>query len=100
MGGKHTPGPWRTGADEGGFERCYSGPAIYSPQYMVAEVLAGPIDRGEANARLIAAAPDLLAALKNLTASARGFVAQAYIDDADAAITRAQEAASNDAEGL
>jgi hypothetical protein len=58
---KHTPGPWQ-----------FNGPEIYAPNfrgvrehhYDVARVLHVMDDEGEANALLIAAAPDLLSACK------------------------------------
>lgn len=73
---KHTPGPWRLdhaarGAGfsvvaaspkraGGGNRICTCRPASYSPEAH---------DEAEANARLIAAAPDLLEELKNLLAA-------------------------------
>jgi hypothetical protein len=62
---KHTPGPWKvTQHDMGAFIRC---PADY--------IIAGPVDtrRGhEANARLIAAAPELLEALREFVEAFEG----------------------------
>lgn len=60
MTAQHTPGPWRN--EPGLIQDCIIGPdnravvAIYDR--------GGP--QGEANANLIAAAPDLLAALREL----------------------------------
>jgi hypothetical protein len=73
---KHTPGPWSIdGPTRMGGARIV---APYKPQctYMVAEVLPDcPDDAArDANARLIAAAPDLLAACK--AAVATGMVPQ------------------------
>jgi hypothetical protein len=54
----HTPGPWHIGMKPG--------PMIYgSDSSQVADLRGDLLDRGEAqaNARLIAAAPDLLAAI-------------------------------------
>ena len=59
---KHTPGPWRIEMKDN-----------YMKLYMPASGLEGDVARGyvgEASARLIAAAPDLLAALE----SAREFI--------------------------
>ena len=56
---KHTPGPWRTDAHNG-FPLDIEDPG----EYMIAK--ATPCAKAEANARLIAAAPDLLAALESI----------------------------------
>jgi hypothetical protein len=58
---KHTPGPWRKGGVSGG--------AVWFGEKMVAAVYGDDPDckadeRMQANARLIAAAPDLLSALE------------------------------------
>lgn len=62
---KHTPGPWQIDSDGN----------IDSNSGLVALVYRNAIDRGSAeeatNANLIAAAPDLLAALRWLEAKAR-----------------------------
>lgn len=67
---KHTPGPWRYGAP---WDKPNGGRTIFGRHVdeYIADVYAGhhaddSVDgpRGEANARLIAAAPDLLAALE------------------------------------
>ena len=60
---KHTPGPWRVW--ENLIQVSPNGPSICYFE-------AGQ-QPSEANARLIAAAPELLAALINLTATARTF---------------------------
>lgn len=61
----HTPGPWR-----------YSGKYVFSNHslYPIAEV--GDIANWEANTRLIAAAPDLLEALKECL----GFICASEMD--------------------
>jgi hypothetical protein len=66
----HTPGPWETGRNMHGFDSTYSGPTIYSADHlMIAETLGGmPDEQVAANARLIAAAPDLLSALREIAA--------------------------------
>jgi hypothetical protein len=57
---KHTPGPWSLDSDAGQVHIVAAGAAI-------ARVMAMRSDGcGEANARLIAAAPDLLAELQNI----------------------------------
>ena len=73
---KHTPGPWH--AD---ISRSYGFPSSLTPNIPINPVVMGsPVNRSlakvprlypeaEANARLIAAAPDLLDALKALTHS-------------------------------
>ena len=62
--GKPTPGPWETSVnDEGQWDVCAEGGGD-----MVADLSAS--EHGEADARLIAAAPDLLAALKAMFADA------------------------------
>ena len=55
---KHTPGPWFFLHDRNG--RLQVGPSI---NYTVAEMCVTPLEGQEANARLIAAAPELLEAL-------------------------------------
>lgn len=62
---KHTPGPWGEVSDE--FGNCQRG--IEYPErrdHFLAVVQCGDPDELDANARLIAAAPDLLAALDEL----------------------------------
>ncbi len=69
MSTKHTPGPWRT--EREGFSTVYVEARIDGG--LIQEVAAcGPTEAGleqqEANASLIAAAPDLLEALKEMVA--------------------------------
>ena len=56
---QHTPGPWIVWPDNN--NRLQVG---QSTNYTVAEIMQTPIHGQEANARLIAAAPDLLEALQ------------------------------------
>ena len=57
----HTSGPWYLGRRAGN-------PAIYGKDGTeVAEILHGLTDEWRANARLIAAAPEMLAALESIT---------------------------------
>lgn len=75
---KHTPGPWGAiGADvktAGPNSRviCWTGVALDIP-----------LDEVRANARLIAAAPDMLAALRDIAAATTG-------DDSEAALAEIQ----------
>lgn len=61
----HTPGPWVV-HESGGF--CYIRPADHEPGVMaVAQVCKRPNYEQKPNARLISAAPEMLAALEALT---------------------------------
>jgi hypothetical protein len=74
---KHTPGPWHIGMKPG--------PIIYGPSgEQVACLLPAMLDNQEnkANARLIAAAPALLEALKALHIVGLGSMADTEGDDA------------------
>jgi hypothetical protein len=63
----HTPGPWVY--DSGVFyAQCQLDKNNQTYEYPIAETLSGRPEDEEANARLIAAAPDLLAALEMLLA--------------------------------
>lgn len=69
---KHTPGPWRaelTGSSPVKIiaDNDIVGYAVYGPLQDVDTEHQGGVPTAEANARLIAAAPDLLAALKAAT---------------------------------
>jgi putative SOS response-associated peptidase YedK len=55
MNAQHTPGPWHTAGEQG--------VQIRSAKHQIAKVWAMRGNEWKANARLIAAAPDLLAAL-------------------------------------
>lgn len=83
MSGQHTPGPWKIDQNaELPLAIIESGEMGYG----IAEIgERNPINL--ANARLIAAAPDLLAALKALLAESKNMTAAG--DMARAAITRA-----------
>jgi len=63
MSGQHTPGPWVV------FEHAFQGPFVVSEARAVAQVVHGGLmpmtPEEEANARLLAAAPALLEALKD-----------------------------------
>ena len=60
---QHTPGPWRVEAHFLGYDIVSSSPQMSAT---VATTAARPSITGEADARLIAAAPDLLDALKGM----------------------------------
>lgn len=61
QGQKHTPGPWVV--DSGNGSACYIRPADHEPGVMaVAQVCKRGWSEKQANARLIAAAPDTTAA--------------------------------------
>ena len=82
---QHTPGPWKTtGANITDANRNH-----------VATVTDGGTTDGEANARLIAAAPELLAALKDIaeTQWANGVPSSGALREARAAIAKAEGAA-------
>lgn len=66
MSAKHTPGPWLQWADTNIIIRLHSG-APRSEDLRICEVSTNTRhDEGAANARLIAAAPELLEALQKL----------------------------------
>jgi hypothetical protein len=71
---KHTPGPWKTVArnypiaDTGDYDGCWE-VLTGDPKKPIVQIW-GDSDEDEANARLIAAAPDLLEAMISFTNSA------------------------------
>lgn len=90
MESKHTPGPWHV-------EEPFGEPGTYiavtfpgfSPGLVCRMIDQARTPEGKANARLIAAAPDLLAALESLHAVHRAFSSAdnwtSFDDDARAA---------------
>jgi len=81
---KHTPGPWSTDGDH-----------IFGPVYLLADIVsADTIEEAEANARLIAAAPDLLAALEHCCAVMADCVMFPERDDENRAYSQARAAIS------
>jgi hypothetical protein len=92
---KHTPGPWAVVAHEDDDE----GYAVVGGEYQMPVALPQSTVGGEAeelaNARLIAAAPDLLDALRRLLATSRGNASEheaecgCAVHEADKAIERA-----------
>ena len=92
---KHTPGPWRI-THNGSYSPPrfeISGRAGDGREYGFAEVSAWPLHAGEAeaNARLIAAAPDMLEALE---------AAERLIDEHHAWVTASGKAIGNTVPGL
>lgn len=90
----HTPGPWVSGGHDG--RRCE---LVASTWGTVAAVWPiGASDQESANARLIAAAPELLAALENIVglwadSEQNNGLAQIMARDAQTAIARAKATA-------
>jgi hypothetical protein len=101
--GAHTPGPWMLHS-EGSMRACDGRHQSHEGCRTLAEaeIVGIPRSEAEANARLIAAAPELLAALHQAVAIIRVFV---DVDDTrwshlrDAAELQAIEAAIAKAEG-
>jgi len=75
---QNTPGPWRVSAAPLTPDVSTRWIEVYSvdPEDDVASVTGGNLKAAQANARLIAAAPDLLAALEALTEVARKHLPQ------------------------
>ena len=89
----YTPGPWHYATKGPGLLGVFCGDGrLARPADLIAGVAAS--DNHEANARLIAAAPDLLAALDFLTRAARTepgmAIYEAHLAEAEAAIARAR----------
>lgn len=80
MKNTHTPGPWRIG--DGESSRVY---LVNGPDGAIGEVVYADA-RNPADARLIAAAPDLLAALEECVSTLRPY----YRNIARAAIAKAR----------
>lgn len=100
---KHTPGPWRvilwsvaeTSGCEAVAEILACPPGDEEGTLVAGVYVAGP-DEGEANASLIAAAPDLLAAVKLLLALPG---ISSFAANLDSAAVKQAEAAAHKAEG-
>ena len=104
MSAKHTPGPWAfSRSDNFGDARFYVAQqdgAPYTPNYsdvatLIAETVSGErVSIQEANARLIAAAPELLEALRAVDVLfghlARDSTQRIWLDNARAAIAKAE----------
>ena len=107
---QHTPGPWKT-------QRVHSGRIIYTETqrdfetketrtlaFLVRNEAQFPVEQSDANGRLIAAAPDLLAALYASEIALRSVLRQnvqvdAAFEHVGAAIAKAQGARATGAEG-
>lgn len=86
---KHTPGPWHVGKDhEAGISKGY----FVGGGGCVRANMVGPAGNQEANARLIAAAPDILEALRQMVANAEadGKTYRSCYTQAVAAIAKAE----------
>ncbi len=92
---KHTPGPWaieyRTDGQFTYSPRIYAGPAVihYTAGYHTEEQDATFKARAEANARLIAAAPELLEALQWIVSQPQGYMYLEVREKAAAALAKA-----------
>ncbi len=91
---KHTPGPWRVHGSEGDLDERRIIKAHNDSSYSTVAVIRAYGGLCEANARLIAAAPELLSALKELHSEhcPRGVPFEIYDVPCDAcdAIARAE----------
>lgn len=91
---KHTPGPWAATPclDVGRYGPPWT--IRVDKQTVVASLIGAALHRGaetaEANARLIAAAPDLLAALKELLPMWESGIREPWVERARAAIAKAE----------
>lgn len=88
MNASHTPGPWQVDGHRG--YGGHDGVRVSEPRgYVLAVAISDvPELHAEANARLIAAAPDLLGALSDLYAAGSDASSEAW-DGARAAILKA-----------
>lgn len=77
---KHTPGPWEVRIDDASMPRVAAGLFVIAIVYGTTPSRKGRAKDLDANARLIAAAPDLLDALQILTNEAQGFMSQALAE--------------------
>lgn len=94
---EHTPGPWHL-SPTGKYVRYGTPP--HGPNIADTDVFGGPLAEGVANARLIAAAPDLLESLELLVGAVsapdtpcRAGVLEMRLAEARAAIARATKGA-------
>jgi hypothetical protein len=67
VSGQHTPGPWHVEADDGTFYVCHPGTVCVVTT--ICELNPDGSSNTEANANLIATAPDLLAELERVSAT-------------------------------
>ena len=85
-GGTYTAGPWKAQMDRGNAQRS----CIYADGNLIAQCFDRSNADAEANARLIAAAPDLLAALELLLAAKDTKLVDAHWLAATAAVAAAK----------
>lgn len=92
----HTPGPWRYDNDALLPDEWYmDGPVTAGGRFIAAAITSpeteGPgLPEAKANARLIAAAPDLLAALEGLLAITNSYAPEAKVAQIAIAKTRSE----------
>lgn len=106
-GAKHTPGPWRVDplhcADIQTQDGCEIGScwkhADFGTELVVSGIIAADYFEMRANASLIAAAPDMLEALRTLSALANTMSWDAKMRDAASQISRIALSAIAKAEG-
>lgn len=81
---KHTPGPWRVGPSNDVQGRYADSSQIWVPHGAVSHCVVASVNyhlsQSEANARLIAAAPDLLKAAKEVLAGLNARIDAALAD--------------------
>jgi hypothetical protein len=93
---KHTPGPWKAviRSNQSGVRNCFVTNEAHTKRFFQAPGDRGVVEADVANAHLIAAAPDLLAALRNITECAEagddGCNMDLWIEQARAAIAKAE----------
>lgn len=87
MNTKHTPGPWVVDRTHPELERN----VVWSGDQIIASVVNDQHGNADANARLVAAAPELLEALRYMVANAEaeGW-SEMMLADATAAIAKAE----------
>jgi hypothetical protein len=84
----HTPGPWTLDSCANGWSLLANG----------SDVTTEPFDCSDADARLIAAAPELLAALKMCKQALKNYIDSGYDEDEDQEAYAAAMAAIRTAE--
>lgn len=87
---KHTPGPWRTSYDRRERKHSVVGDGMWFAKISWTVIS----DRNEADAKLIAAAPDLLDALKAAVAQLERHGFDGLSSGANAAISKAEGGAA------
>ena len=91
---KHTPGPWHVYGDDKTLIGAADGKMMLAKtnHRHICQEWSRPVEEAQANARLIAAAPELLVALKNLSAEMMFSTGreQVFVEEARAAIAKAR----------